>query len=56
MVMPVPDKKRDSSKKTPSNKMRVLMLLLIFILVISYVAVLIIPQSNYISPPLPLLV
>lgn len=53
MVMPVPDKKRDSSKKTPSNKMRVLMLLLIFILVISYVAVLIIPQSNYISPPSP---
>jgi hypothetical protein len=47
--MPVPDKKKDSSR-TPSKRMRVIMLLLIGILVVSYLAVFIVPQSNYIAP------
>ncbi|MBM5804617.1 MAG: hypothetical protein FJZ49_00860 [Candidatus Verstraetearchaeota archaeon] len=54
----MPDKKRGPSKKTPakekpSNRMKVLMLLLIGILVLSYVAIFIVPQSNYVTPPSP---
>ena len=49
----MPDKKKKSSNKTPSNRMKVLMLLLIGILIISYVAVFIVPQSNYVTPPSP---
>jgi len=58
MVISVSEKKRGPSKKTPtkekpSNRMKVLMLLLIGILVVSYVAIFIVPQSNYVSPPSP---